>query len=121
MIEKRTNNAKTWIFNLRDSLSHADFVKFSVMLWAIWSARRKAIHEGIFQRPLGTKFFVDRFLKELDLLDQLRSGKPLVPNHSISHVGRRNASRSGSWKRPPSGSAKCMVEAWIDRDKKMCV
>lgn len=31
-----------------DSLWHEDFVKMLVTLWAIWTARRKAIHEGIF-------------------------------------------------------------------------
>lgn len=41
-------NAKHWLFMLRDSLSHDLFVKLSVTLWAIWLARRKAIHEGIF-------------------------------------------------------------------------
>lgn len=31
-----------------DSLWHEDFVKMLVTLWVIWTARRKAIHEGIF-------------------------------------------------------------------------
>lgn len=42
-------NTKQWLFTLMDSLSHALFVKLAVTLWAIWAARQKAIHEGIFQ------------------------------------------------------------------------
>ena len=32
-----------------------------VTMWAIWYARRKAVHENIFQSPLSTHSFVDRF------------------------------------------------------------
>jgi hypothetical protein len=38
-----------------------------VTLWAIWHARRKAIHENIFQRPLSTHGFIDRFVTELGM------------------------------------------------------
>jgi hypothetical protein len=48
-------NAKEWIFSLIDTLSHEQFTKAVVTLWAVWSARRKAIHEEIFQRPFGDR------------------------------------------------------------------
>jgi hypothetical protein len=41
-------SAKGWIFSLFDALSHEVFVKVLVTLWAIWTARRKAIHEEVF-------------------------------------------------------------------------
>lgn len=44
-------NTKQWLFTLMDSLSHALFVKLLDTLWAIWAARRKAIHESIFKVP----------------------------------------------------------------------
>jgi hypothetical protein len=33
-----------------------------VTLWVIWFARRKAIHEEVFQSPLSTHAFVEAFL-----------------------------------------------------------
>ena len=44
-------SAKQWLSTMMASLTHDKFVLLSVTLWAIWSARRKAIHEGIFQSP----------------------------------------------------------------------
>jgi hypothetical protein len=36
-----------------------------VALWAIWHARRKAIHENEYQSPLSVHCFVDRFIVDL--------------------------------------------------------
>lgn len=46
--ECRQRGAKNWLFYMLDSLPHPKFVKVAVTLWAIWTARRKAVHEGIF-------------------------------------------------------------------------
>jgi hypothetical protein len=62
-------NAKHWLFTLRDSLSYDLFVKLAVTLWAIWSARRKVIHEGIFQSHQRTHSFITRFIAELDIIN----------------------------------------------------
>jgi hypothetical protein len=60
-----------------DSLSHALFVKLSVTLWAIWVARRKAIHESIFQsRPQFINCLINKFIDELDMIKEI----PLVPS-----------------------------------------
>jgi cell division protein FtsW (lipid II flippase) len=48
-------SAKNWIFTMMEFLQRHDFVKVLVILWVIWTARQKAIHEGIFQSPLSTK------------------------------------------------------------------
>jgi ribonuclease HI len=94
-------SAKGWIFSLIDSLSHEVFVKVLVTLWAIWSARRKAIHEEIFQSPLSTNLFIQSYLLDLK---QLEKPKPqagfLTP--------RRN---TGTWLAPPPGVHKFMVDA----------
>jgi hypothetical protein len=41
-------NAKNWLFNLIESLPHVQFTRLTVTLWAIWTARQKAIHEDNF-------------------------------------------------------------------------
>jgi hypothetical protein len=37
----------------------------TVTLWAIWHARRKAIHEQIYQNPLSVHHFVENFIVDL--------------------------------------------------------
>lgn len=54
--------------SLRDSLSHDKFIRLSASLWAIWTSRRKAIHEGIFQTPQVINSFINRFIDELELV-----------------------------------------------------
>lgn len=51
LISTSEPHAKHWLFSLIDNLSHSQFTGVAVTLWAIWSSRRKAIHEGIFQSP----------------------------------------------------------------------
>jgi ribonuclease HI len=62
------SNAKRWIFLLMESLTHAQFIQTAVTLWAIWSARRKAIHEEIFQSPYSIYKFICNFLDDLNLV-----------------------------------------------------
>ena len=50
-----------------DRLPHEELTRVVVSLWALWHARRKAIHENIFQSPLSTHCFVDRFVAELEM------------------------------------------------------
>jgi len=47
------------------SLRHEDLVRVSVTLWATWYARRKAVHENIYQSPLSTHQFVANFVASL--------------------------------------------------------
>lgn len=53
-------------------LLHADFVKLLVTLWAVWWARRQAIHEGIFQSPQATHASVGRFIMELEIVRDIK-------------------------------------------------
>lgn len=66
-------NPKAWLFAMFDSLSHVQLMRLVVTLWAIWTARRKAIHEDIFQSPFQTHDFVIRYIKELDDLNNLKA------------------------------------------------
>lgn len=101
--EKQEPNAKHWLFKMMDTLSHADFVKMSVTLWAVWTARRKAIHEAIYQSPMSTHLFVERFISELDGLRKITS--------SGTSRRRVHAIRApNTWKPTSSRHAKIYVD-----------
>lgn len=78
-------SAKQWLFSLMNSLSHADFVKLAVT-WATWSARRKAIYEGVFESPHSTHTFIGRFVSELDIIQQTTSARSSGGNTNSSPV-----------------------------------
>jgi homogentisate 1,2-dioxygenase len=65
IIACRETNARNWLFHMMEIVPHDEFTRMSVTPWAIWTARRKAIHEVIFQSPLSTHGFVTSFLDEL--------------------------------------------------------
>src|SRR4051794_32584410 len=58
-------STRQWVFSMMHSMDHGDFTRMVVTLWAIWHARRKVIHEDIFQSPLTRHRFVDSFLSDL--------------------------------------------------------
>ena len=68
--------ARRWIFAMMDTLSRDDFAKVAVTLWAIWYARRKIIHDdGLFQSPMSTNIFIQRYLQDLAVSSSERSNK----------------------------------------------
>jgi len=97
-------DAKAWLATIFKILPQADSVRVGVVLWAIWYARRKAIHENEFQSPLSTHKFVDNFITELD------QGKPrAVPPTCIRQ-------RRPAWIAPPAGVVKINVDAAISKN-----
>ena len=46
----------------------SDFVRLIVTIWAIWGARRKAIHEDIFKSPSATDGFINSYLADLQVV-----------------------------------------------------
>jgi hypothetical protein len=58
-------HAKAWLAAVIKAFPHVYLTRVNVTLWALWHVRPKAIHKGIFQSPLSTHCFVDRFLGEL--------------------------------------------------------
>jgi ribonuclease HI len=76
-----------------------------VTLWAIWHARRKAIHEDIFQSPLSTHHFVENFLAELN-----------QTNTKPGKMVRAVDVRQNSWVPPPPGMAKINIDAGVARN-----
>lgn len=62
------DSAKGWLFAMHESLPQQEFTTMIVTLWAIWHARRKLIHEGVFQTPLSTHSFISSYMSDLKLI-----------------------------------------------------
>ena len=60
------------------SLKHEDLIRVTGTLWAIWYARRKAIHEDIYQSPLSTHNFITSFVANLQLVQLKVKDRPAV-------------------------------------------
>jgi len=59
------NDGKSWLAIMAEILPQEDIARVAITLWAIWFARRKVIHEDVYQSPLLTHNFVDRLVLEL--------------------------------------------------------
>jgi hypothetical protein len=97
-------SVKQWLFDMLGSLPHDQFTRLTVTLWEIWTARRKAIHEEIFQSPLSTHKFKNSYFMELRSLE-----KPL------SSVTARMPipSKKNHWIPPPGVVAKINVDGAV--------
>lgn len=100
---------KLWLFDLIDNLPQAAVVKVLVTLWAIWWAKRKAVHEKEYQSPLSTFLFIERFLDDVQIAGEpgRRSctRQPLHATHTVSH----------RWIAPQTGFAKTNVDGGLSR------
>ena len=59
---------------MHDLLSHEEFTRMVVTLWAVWRVRRRAIHEEIFDSPFSTNSFIIHYLSDLELLEKGERG-----------------------------------------------
>ena len=48
MAMNRNDNTRDWLFSMFESLPEDDLLTMIVILWAIWAAKRKLIHEAVF-------------------------------------------------------------------------
>ena len=100
-----SSDPKLWLFNLCNTLSKDKFVSVLVTLWAIWWARRKAIHGQEFHSPLSTHQFIEKYLHELEELP----ARPSVIR-STRHPAPRN---STAWIPPEAGEVKLNVDGAV--------
>jgi hypothetical protein len=75
---------RAWLATIIKELSHGEATRVVVTLWALWHARRKIIHEDLYQSPLSTKFLIERFLSDLQLLEPVKESATtnLIPRPS---------------------------------------
>ena len=90
-------NSRAWLSVMMKSLKQDEVTRVVVTLWAISHARRKAIHESMFQSPLSTHTFVNRYIEDLDAIKQR------APERQVG------LARAGSWIPPPEGFMKINV------------
>jgi hypothetical protein len=108
LMANNCGNAKEWLFFLLDTLSHDDFVRVTVTLWAIWTARRKAIHEQVFQSPMTIVGFIRSFLSDMKLaLD--------VPTNSSPGIRQQTVPVGVQWSVPPQGMCEVNVDAALSK------
>lgn len=105
LIADETTDAKLWLFGLSNSLGSELFVQVLVTLWAIWWARRKAIHEQEFQIPLSTHMFIQRYIEDLNML---ATSKPAAaPFAGVNRLDR--------WIPPPVGTTKINADGAVSK------
>jgi hypothetical protein len=97
-------DARAWLANVLSSLPHEERVRVVVTLWAIWHARRKVIHENIFQEPLSTRDFIDRSVTEL--------GMTTTTPGEAKQCGRSPL----RWIPPPVGLVNINVDATVSKN-----
>jgi ribonuclease HI len=106
VIQTQEQDAKSWLVSVFHSASHADLTRVVVTLWSIWHARRKALHEDIFQSPLTTFSFIQRFIDDLMIVAPMKQKVAAV----------RPAPR---WIPPPTGMSKINVDAALSKNSSM--
>ena len=107
--QAQDDNARGWIHEAIAGLAHDKLVRLVVTLWAIWHARRKAIHENIFQSPLSTHSFIERFIADLE------TAMPTVERKGDAGAGCAPAA-APKWIPPPQGLMKVNVDATLSKN-----
>jgi ribonuclease HI len=105
MVDEATD-PKLWLMSLSNTLPQRKFVQVLVTLWAIWWARRKAIHEEEFQSPLSTFLSIQNYISEIEW----EKKEPAKPGAS------RN--KDAKWLPPDVGFCKINVDGAV---AKSCV
>jgi ribonuclease HI len=93
-------DAKGWLAAVIDAVSPQELTRVVVTMWAIWHARRKALHEDIYQSPFSTLCFIDRFIADLAPPPKLKQAVAATPR----------------WLAPPAGVTKVNVDAALSKN-----
>ena len=104
------DDARGWLHEAIAVLSQEDLVRLVVTMWSIWHARRKVIHEDIFQSPLSTHSFIERFIADLEL------ATPQVEQKGRAQT-QGSATPAPRWIPPsPQGTMKVNVDAALSKN-----
>jgi hypothetical protein len=112
MSQVQEPEARNWLFAMFDTVPHVQLIRMCVTAWAIWHARRKAIHEGLFQSPLSTYHFVESFLTDLE-----QSKGVATKSACVTRAAAAPKPCSPAWIPPPAGVVKVNVDAAVARNK----
>ena len=88
---------------MSETLPAVQLTVLIVTLWAIWSSRRKAIHEEIFQTPFATDHFIKSYLSDIEFMKK-KVGTQVTA-----------ISRPATWVPPPTDHFKINVDAAVSR------
>jgi ABC-type phosphate/phosphonate transport system permease subunit len=92
-------DARQWLFAMLNTLDQSIFIFLMLTtLWVIWNARRKAIYKDLFQSPISTFDFVERFF--------LRDLKDVNPTARRSNL--KTVKRVANWTKPLESLATIM-------------
>ena len=83
-------------------------MRLVVTMWSIWHARRKVIHEDIFQSPTSNHSFIERFVADLKLATPQEKKGGTEP--------RGGAAPAPRWIPLPSGFMKVNVDAALSKN-----
>jgi hypothetical protein len=103
-------DARKWLAVRIETLRHDDQITVFVTLWAIWHARRKAIHEQIYQSPLSVHHFVESFMADLKQAGDSKRSSPTRTHAPASACPPR-------WIPPPAGVVKVNVDAAVSKNR----
>jgi hypothetical protein len=97
--------ARHWIFPMIKEIKRKDdLIRLFVTMWAIWHAKRKAVHEDHYQSPMATMAFVNRFIADLGKSKELGGG---------GGGGTKKKVQVKKWMAPPAGHMKINVDAAV--------
>jgi hypothetical protein len=97
-------DARAWLAKVLSSVVQEDIYRVVVTIWAIWHARRKAIHENLFQGPLSTHAFINKFVSKLGEMTAVRTRE-----RQLGHPATR-------WIPPTGDLAKINVDAAVSKN-----
>jgi hypothetical protein len=98
-------DAKGWLADVFSCVSQEELTMTVVTPWAVWHARRKALHEDRFQSPLSTFAFINQFVADLE------AARPPPKQKKVGVQG------GAKWLPPPVGIAKLNVDAPLSKNE----